>query len=82
MMSGWQHKVSFVLKFNPETNAAAGKFYGRIEHVSSSRALRFDSLEKLMEFLRRVLKEVRDEFQQAETLAEEGSNLTNKHLEN
>jgi hypothetical protein len=74
IMSGWQHKGSFVIKFGMETNAAAEKFQGRIEHVGSGQTLRFDSLDQLMEFLRRVLKQVRDEFQQADTLAEEISN--------
>ena len=72
-MSGWQHKGSFVIKFGSETNAAAGKFLGRIEHVGSGQSIRFDSLDQLLEFLRRILKEVRDEFQQADTLAEEVS---------
>ena len=70
-MSGWQHKGSFVIKFGAETKATAGRFQGRIEHVGSGQAIRFDSLEKLTEFMRQVLKEVRDEFQQADTLAEE-----------
>lgn len=70
MISGWQHKGSFVIKFGPDTNAAADKFYGRVEHVSSGQTIRFDSLEQLMEFMRRVLNEVRDEFQNADTLAE------------
>jgi len=80
-MSGWQHKGSFVIKFGAETNAAAGEFQGRIEHVGSGQTIRFDSLDQLNEFLRRVLKEVRDEFQQADTLAEEISTVPDDSLE-
>jgi hypothetical protein len=81
IMSGWQHKGSFVIKFGSETDAAAGKFQGRIEHVGSGQTIRFDSLDQLTDFLRRVLKEVRDEFQQADTLAEEMSTNPNNSLE-
>jgi hypothetical protein len=69
-MNGWQHKGSFVIKFKPETNVANDRFYGRIEHVGSGQTIRFDSLEQLLEFLRRVLKDVCDEFQHADTLAD------------
>ena len=76
MKSSWQHKGSFVIKFGPDTNAAADRFYGRVEHVSSSQTIRFDSLEQLTEFMRRVLTQVRDEFQEADTLADSISNIS------
>ncbi|HEX6730155.1 MAG TPA: hypothetical protein VF074_09100, partial [Pyrinomonadaceae bacterium] len=63
-MSGWDHKGSFVLRFKQETNADAGRLYGRIDHVASNRSVRFDSLEELLDFVYGVLREVRVEFQQ------------------
>ena len=71
MQNGWQHKGSFVIKFRPDTDAAAGRFSGRVEHVASNQTTRFDSLEELLEFLHRVLKKVRIEFQQTETQADD-----------
>jgi hypothetical protein len=45
--------------------AAAGEnpdpFHGRIEHLASGQAVRFDSLGRLREFVERVLAEVADE---------------------
>jgi hypothetical protein len=73
MINGWQHKGSFVLKFRPDTDPDADRFCGRIEHVASGQMTRFDSPEELMGFLYRVLRDVRVEFQQADTLAD---NLT------
>jgi hypothetical protein len=70
-MNEWQHKGSFVIKFRPETDPVAGRLDGRIEHVASGQTVRFRSFEELVGFLQRVLKEVRDEFQQADTMAEE-----------
>jgi hypothetical protein len=79
MMNGWQHKGCFVIKFQAETNADAGRFHGRIEHVASSQTTRFDSLEELTAFLNRVLRRVRIEFQQADTLADEVNTPANDH---
>ena len=71
MINGWQHKGSFVIKFFPNTDPDGGKFYGRIEHVASGQTIRFESQEDLLTFLHNVLRWVRIEFQQADTLAEE-----------
>ena len=71
MISGWQHKRSFVIKFKSETDPDGGRFHGRIEHVASSRIAQFESLEEMLKFLRSVLRDVRFEFQQADTLTEE-----------
>jgi hypothetical protein len=71
MISGWQQKRSFVIKFKPETDPDAGRFYGRIEHVASGRTTWFESAEELLQFLHGVLRDVCVECQQAETLAEE-----------
>ncbi len=70
-MNEWQHKGSFVIKFRPETDPLQGRLDGRIEHVASGQTIRFRSFEELVAFLERVLKQVRVEFQQADTIAEE-----------
>lgn len=69
-MNGWQHKRSFVIRFRPETDPDAGVIDGRIEHVASGKTTRFTSFEELEDFLNRVLKVVRKEFQEADTLAD------------
>jgi len=71
MMNGWQHKGSFVIRFFPNTDPDSGRISGQIEHVASGQSTRFESQEELWIFLHRVLRRVRDEFQQADTLAEE-----------
>lgn len=48
---------AFVLQFRPEADIEQGSFTGRVEHVQSGQAARFDSLEELLEFLGRVLRE-------------------------
>jgi len=68
-MNGWPHKGSFVLKFKPETDVNEGQFRGQIEHVASNETIRFDSVEDLLAFLYRVLREVNLEFERADTLA-------------
>jgi hypothetical protein len=59
-MSGWQHKAAFVIQLRPETDIEAGRFEGRVEHISSTRAQRFHSLDELLEFIAGILIEVRD----------------------
>jgi hypothetical protein len=58
-MEGWQHKAAFVIQFRPETNIEEGRFEGRVEHFTSTRATRFHSLEELLKFLAMILSEVR-----------------------
>lgn len=60
-MDGWQHKAAFVIQFRPETNVASGKFEGRIEHISSSRSVRFRTVDELLEFVTQVLSSLRPE---------------------
>lgn len=50
---------AFVLQFYPEADVEQGCLVGRVEHVVSAQAIRFDSLDALMRFLGRVLTEVR-----------------------
>lgn len=58
-MDGWQYKAAFVIQFRPETDVKAERFEGRIEHIPSSRAIRFQSLDQLLTFIAEVLASVR-----------------------
>ena len=49
---------AFVLQFYPETDVQRGHFVGRVEHVLSGQAARFDTLDTLMRFLGRTLTAV------------------------
>jgi hypothetical protein len=73
MQNGWQHKRSFVIKFSLDANPEEGRFIGRVEHVASGQTTHFESSDTLVRFLNDVLKKVRHEFQQADTLVEEVS---------
>lgn len=58
MMEGWQYRAAFVIQFRPETDIGAGRFEGRVEHMASSKATRFHSLDELLAFIASVLAEV------------------------
>jgi hypothetical protein len=60
MREEWQYKAAFVIQFQPETDIAAGRFEGRVEHVASHEATRFHSLDELLGFIASVLTEVRN----------------------
>jgi hypothetical protein len=60
-MKALQHTGAFVIQFLPETEIAAGSFEGRVEHVASSVATHFRSLEEFLAFVARVLTQVRAE---------------------
>jgi hypothetical protein len=51
---------AFVVQFGPATQVDAGPVEGRVEHLVSRHATRFQSLEALLAFITRVLREVRD----------------------
>ena len=55
--SEWQYQGAFVIQFRPETNIAAGNFAGRVEHIASYEAAHFRSLDELLAFIERLLKE-------------------------
>jgi hypothetical protein len=57
--NGWHGKGAFVTQFRPETELEEGRFEGRVEHVASSRAAHFHSLDGLVAFMAQVLSEVR-----------------------
>jgi hypothetical protein len=59
-MEGWQHKLAFVIQVRTETDLAAGRFEGRVEHIASTKAMRFQSLDELLTFMAQVLAEIRD----------------------
>jgi hypothetical protein len=46
---------AFVVQFHAEADVAKGLFRGRVEHIVSYQATRFDSLEALVTFMARVL---------------------------
>ncbi len=50
---------AFVVQFRVETELAQGRCVGRVEHVVSGQATRFDTLDELLAFLARVLATVR-----------------------
>ena len=51
---------AFVVQFSPATQVDADQVEGRVEHLVSRQATRFQSLEALLAFISRVLREVRD----------------------
>jgi hypothetical protein len=59
-MEEWQYKAAFVIQFRAETDIAARRFEGRVEHISSTRATRFHSLDQLLAFITSILREVRN----------------------
>ena len=59
-MEEWQYKAAFVIQFRTETDAVAQRFEGRVEHIASTKATRFYSLDELLAFITRVLREIRD----------------------
>jgi hypothetical protein len=48
--------LAFVVQFRERALAAAGNFTGRVEHIASGDAARFESPEDLLAFLGRVLR--------------------------
>jgi len=59
-MEGWQSKAAFVIQFRETTDIEAGRVEGKIEHISSYRSARFQSIDELMAFVARVLTAIRD----------------------
>jgi hypothetical protein len=52
---------AFVVQFYAETQVETGHLVGRVEHVVSGQSIRFQSLEALLAFLARVLRQVQAE---------------------
>ena len=49
---------AFVVQFGRDTVVDAGRMAGRVEHVVSGKAARFQSLDELVTFMTEVLREV------------------------
>ena len=49
---------AFVVQFGRETDVDTGRIAGRVEHVVSRQAARFQSVDELMAFMTEVLREV------------------------
>jgi hypothetical protein len=50
---------AFVVQFREGTDPGRGRIIGRVEHVVSGQATRFQSLEELLTFMAQVLARVR-----------------------
>ncbi len=64
MMKGWQYKAAFVIQFRPETDIETRRLEGRVEHIASTKATRFHSLDELLAFIAGMLAEVSNAEQQ------------------
>jgi hypothetical protein len=62
---------AFVVQFHAEADLAKGLFTGRVEHVVSYQATRFDSLQALVTFMERALAahEAQEEDEPGDSLA-------------
>jgi hypothetical protein len=63
-MEQWQSVGAFVVQFRPETDVAAGRLEGRVEHIASYKATRFTTLEELLAFVAGVLSDVKSNDQE------------------
>lgn len=52
---------AFVVQFRAETDVEGGRLEGRVEHVTSGQATHFHSLDDLLAFLGKVLREMNAE---------------------
>jgi len=59
-MEGSNYRFAFVIQFRPETDVEAGRLEGKVEHIASYEAKRFCSLEELLSFIAKMLKEFSD----------------------
>jgi len=57
----WKYQSAFVIQFRPETDAASGRYLGRVEHVASYESSHFESLDDFLRFITRVLTRVQTE---------------------
>ena len=58
-MKDWQYKAAFVIQLQPDSRLDDRQIRGRVEHVASTRATRFDSVDELLAFITLVLTDVR-----------------------
>jgi hypothetical protein len=50
---------AFVVQIHADTQVEAGQLTGRVEHLVSRQAVAFQSLEALLAFMARILRELR-----------------------
>ena len=62
-MEGWQSKAAFVVQFRETTDVEAGRVEGKVEHIASFKASRFQSLDELLAFVARILAEGKEKEQ-------------------
>lgn len=60
LMAGWQSKAAFVVHVGENSDIEARRLEGKVEHIASYRAARFQSVDELLAFIARVLVERRD----------------------
>jgi hypothetical protein len=64
MAAGGEHRAplsphyAFVVRWATDTQIEEGRIHGRVEHVVSRHATDFTSLDELLAFMARVLREV------------------------
>ena len=56
---------AFVVQFRPASPGALPAYTGRVEHVVSGAMTRFHSLDELLAFMRRVLRQVEHDTDEA-----------------
>jgi hypothetical protein len=59
-MGGWQSRAAFVIQFREGTDIEAGRVEGKVEHIASFKASRFQSLDELLAFVARILAESKE----------------------
>ena len=59
-MEAWQSRAAFVIHFPEGTDIEAGRIEGKVEHIATFTALRFQSLDELLAFVARILAECKD----------------------
>jgi len=59
-MEAWQSRAAFVIQFREGTDIEARRVEGKVEHIASFRAARFQSLDELLAFVARILAECKD----------------------
>lgn len=55
-VNGWQHISAFVIQFPSMKEILSGRFNGRIEHVSSGLATRFESQTEMLGFITNTMQ--------------------------
>ena len=58
-MGAWQSNAAFVVQFRDDTDFTTGRIEGKVEHIASYTAARFNSVEELIAFMARVLSDLR-----------------------